>query len=105
VARRELAGDDNTGLTMFIVYCEVDAIDSDCRGNEPVYEAGTDTIMGITTSGAWGHTIGRSLCFAYVDPAFREPGSTFEIGLLGERHMATVLDSPAHDPTNKRLRA
>ena len=105
VARRELAGDDNTGLTMFIVYCEVDAIDSDCRGNEPVYEAGTDTIMGITTSGAWGHTVGRSLCFAYVDPAFREPGSTFEIGLLGERHVATVLDSPAHDPTNKRLRA
>ena len=105
VARRELAGDDNTGLTMVIVYCEVDSTDSDCRGNEPVYEAGTDTIMGITTSGAWGHTVERSLCFAYVDPAFQEPGSTFEIGLLGERRIATVLDGPAYDPANERLRA
>jgi len=90
---------------MVIVYCEVDSTDSDCRGNEPVYEAGTDTIMGITTSGAWGHTVERSLCFAYVDPAFQEPGSTFEIGLLGERRIATVLDGPAYDPANERLRA
>ena len=109
VARREQAGDDNSGLTMFLVYCEVDTTDSDCRGNEPTWAPSDNgdggRIMGITTSGAWGHTVGRSLCFAYVDPAFSTPGSTFEIGLLGERHKATVLDAPAHDPTNERLRA
>ena len=109
VARREQAGDDNSGLTMFLVYCEVDTTDSDCRGNEPTWAPSDNgdggRIMGITTSGAWGHTVGRSLCFAYVDPAFSTPGSTFEIGLLGEHHKATVLDAPAHDPTNERLRA
>lgn len=105
VERQESAGTDNSGLDMILVYCEVDATDSDCRGNEPAYRTGTESIMGITTGGAWGHTVGRSLCFAYVDPDHAGPGSTFEIGLFGERHKATVLDQPAHDPANERLRA
>ncbi len=105
VERQESAGTDNSDLDMILVYCEVDATDSDCRGNEPVYRTGTESIMGITTGGAWGHTVGKSLCFAYVDPDYASPGSTFEIGLFGERHTATVLDQPAHDPTNERLRA
>ena len=107
LARRDAAGPDLAGLDMVLVYCAVDASDSDCRGNEPTYDpAGNGSAaMGITTGGAWGHTVGRSLAFAYVDPAFRAAGSTFEIALFGERHTATVLAGAAHDPTNERLRA
>ena len=90
---------------MILVYAEVDTTDSDCRGNEPCYGPGDSDVMGVTTSGTWGHTVGRSLCFAYVEPAFAAPGSTFEVVLFGESHRATVLDGPAHDPTNERLRA
>ena len=107
LVRRDAAGPDLTGLDMVLVYCEVDATDSDCRGNEPTYDPAGDGsgAMGITTSGAWGHTVGKSLAFAYVDPAFRKPGSTFEIALFGGRHTATVLAEAAHDPSNERLRA
>ena len=107
LARRDAAGPDLTGLDMVLVYCEVDATDSDCRGNEPTYDPAGDGsgAMGITTGGAWGHTVGKSLAFAYVDPAFLEPGSTFEIALFGGRHTATVLAEAAHDPSNERLRA
>ena len=107
LVRRDAAGPDLTGLDMVLVYCEVDATDSDCRGNEPTYDPADDSseAMGITTGGAWGHTVGKSLAFAYVDPAFREPGSTFEIALFGGRHTATVLAEAAHDPSNERLRA
>ena len=107
LARRDAAGPDLTGLDMVLVYCEVDATDSDCRGNEPTYDPAGDGsgAMGITTGGAWGHTVGKSLAFAYVDPAFRKPGSTFEIALFGGRHTATVLAEAAHDPSNERLRA
>ena len=106
LARRDAAGPDLTGLEMVLVYCAVDASDSDCRGNEPTYDPADDgsTAMGITTGGAWGHTVGKSLAFAYVDPTFRVPGSTFEIALFGERHTATVLAEAAHDPSNERLR-
>ena len=105
LARRQQAGDDLAGLDMVLVYAEVDATDSDCRGNEPCHAPGDDAVMGVTTSGTWGHTVGRSLCFAYVAPEFAAPGSTFEIRLFNERHTATVLADAAHDPDNERLRA
>ena len=108
VVRKEKAGSDNSGLEMVLVYASVDVTDSDCRGNEPCYAIDAqegDAPMGVTTSGTYGHSTGMSLCFAYVDPAFSSPGSQFAITLFGERHTATVLGNPAHDPINERLRA
>ena len=92
-------------LSMVLVYCEVDATDNDVRGNEPAFAPGGDDVMGIATSGAWGHTVGRSLAFVYVAPQFEAPGSTFELDLLGERRTATVLAEPAYDPANTAPRA
>ncbi len=91
-------------LSMVLVYCEVDATDNDVRGNEPAFGA-DGQVMGIATSGAYGHTVGRSLAFVYVDPHYEAPGSSFEIDLLGERRRATVLAEPAYDPANRALRA
>ena len=104
LARHTQAGADNSGLDMILVYAEVDTTDSDCRGNEPCYGPGDSDVMGVTTSGTWGHTVGKSLCFAYVAPGYATTGSTFEIRLFNEHHTATVLDAPAHDPANERLR-
>ena len=74
------------------------------RGNEPAFGA-DGAVMGIATSGAWGHTVDTSLAFVYVAPEYEEPGSTFELDLLGERRTATVLAEPAYDPQNEALRA
>ena len=95
--------DQSEPLSMVLVYCEVDADDNDCRGNEPALDG--DRVMGITTSGTWGHTVGKSLAYVYVEPRFAEPGSTFDILMLGERRTATVLAKPAYDPANEALRA
>ncbi len=100
VARRDQA----EPLSMVLVYCEVDATDNDVRGNEPAFDA-DGNVMGIATSGAWGHTVGRSLAFVYVAPEFEAPGSTFELDLLGERRVCTVLAEPAYDPANLAPRA
>ncbi|MGI9621587.1 MAG: aminomethyltransferase family protein, partial [Acidimicrobiales bacterium] len=95
-----LEGDE---LEWILVYAEVDATDNDCRGNEPCYDG--EHLMGITTSGTWGHSVGKSLAFAYVSTSCAEPGSTFEVQLMGERRAATVLAEPAYDPRNTRPRA
>ncbi len=92
-------------LSMVLVYCEIDASDSDVRGNEPAFAPSSDEPMGIATSGAWGHTVGRSLAFVYVEPRFEVPGSVFELDLLGERRRAIVLVGAVHDPKNRRLRS
>ncbi|MDH3499677.1 MAG: FAD-dependent oxidoreductase, partial [Acidimicrobiia bacterium] len=84
------------------VYGSLDAVDADCRGNEPVY--GDGTRMGITTSGAYGYSVDKSLFFAYVHPGFAAPGSTFQIRVMDDVRDAVVLDEPAWDPANVRLR-
>ncbi len=86
-----------------LVYCTVEAEDADAMGNEPVFDG--ERIIGITTSGAYGPTVRRSLAFAYVESAYAAPGTTFDIGILGERRLATVQAEPLYDPRNERLRA
>ena len=99
VARR----DQSEPLSMVLVYAELDDGDADCLGNEPTYDG--DRIMGITTSGTWAHSVGRSILFAYVAPEFEAPGSAFEIDVMNRRRTATVLAGPVWDPRSERLRA
>jgi dimethylglycine dehydrogenase len=86
-----------------IVYVEVDAADTDARGGEPVLAA-DGRCIGVTTSGAYGHRVKKSLAFACVEPAFEASGSSFDILLQGERRHATVLPAPAFDADNSRMR-
>jgi dimethylglycine dehydrogenase len=87
-----------------IVYAEVDASDTDARGGEPVLAA-DGRCIGVTTSGAYGHRVKKSLAFACVEPAFEAAGTPFDILLQGEPRRATVLPAPAFDADNSRMRA
>ena len=86
-----------------LVYFEVDAIDSDVRGGEPIFNG--EECVGVTTSGGYGFAVEKSLGFGYVSPELAEPGISLSVDLLGERCSATVLPGPAYDPTNERLRS
>jgi dimethylglycine dehydrogenase len=86
-----------------LIYFEVDASDSDVRGGEPIFEG--DECVGVTTSGGYGHYVGKSLGFGYVHPQRSDSGTELRIGLLGERRHAVVIGEPAYDPGNERLRA
>ena len=86
-----------------MIYFEANAGDSDVRGGEPIFDG--DNCIGVTTSGAFGHAVGKSLGFGYVDPKYAKEGSVVKLGLLGERIEATVIKDPAYDSKNARLRA
>ena len=91
------------GGSLKLVYAQVSASDSDIRGGEPVFDG--ESVIGMTTSGAYGHTVGKQLIFAYVFPAKAAPNATFEIEILEERYKAEVLSQPIYDPENQRLRS
>ena len=91
------------GVPLHLVYCQVEADDADPMGNEPIYDG--DDIIGITTSGAYGHCVKKSLMFAYVNSGFESPGTSFEVSILGKRKKTIVLAKPAWDPANTRLKA
>lgn len=86
-----------------IVYAEVAATDTDARGGEPVLIG--ERCVGVTTSGAYGHRVKKSLAFACVPPEFAAPGSRFDLLIQGERRPAAVLEAAAFDPENLRMRA
>ena len=91
------------GVETQLVYVEVEPGDCDVHGGEAVIAEGR--VVGVTTSGGYGHYTGKSLGFAYVEPALAVPGSGFEIDLLGAPRAARVLAEPTYDPENERLRA
>jgi dimethylglycine dehydrogenase len=97
---RKAMGDD---IEMILVYCSVETSDNDPRGNEPVYCSGER--VGLTTSGTYGHSVGTSLAFAYVDPSCKAPGTALEIEMMGEMRPASVLADAAYDAANEKPRA
>lgn len=88
------------GIATRLVYGEVAATDCDIHGGEAVMRG--DRVVGVCTSGAFGHATGMSLAFAYVDP---EATEGLEVVILGERRRLTLLAEPAWDPTNARQKA
>jgi len=89
-------------LRWVCVYMEVDADDADCNGGEAVLFDGR--VIGTVSSGAFGHWVGRSLAFAYVDPGCAAAGTALEVMILGEPRPALVLAEAVHDPRNARPR-
>ena len=59
--------------------------------------------VGIVTSGGYGHTIGRSIAWAYVEAPLAVAGTALEVEILGERRPARVTAAALYDPENRRL--
>jgi dimethylglycine dehydrogenase len=88
------------GISTRLVYGEIAATDCDIHGGEAVMRG--DHVVGVCTSGGYGHLTGKSLAFAYVEP---EATEGLEVVILGERRRLTLLAEPAWDPTNARQKA
>lgn len=103
IGRNAVAGRTMENISTRMIYLAVSAEDADALGNEPVFADGRK--VGLTTSGAYGHTVGQSLAFAYVEPDQAKPGVGLEVEILGHRCPAKVLDEALYDPQNERLRS
>ncbi|MEE9322590.1 MAG: FAD-dependent oxidoreductase [Granulosicoccus sp.] len=88
------------GVRTQLVYGVVAATDCDIYGGEAVLQG--DKVVGVCTSGGYGHTTGQSLTFAYVDAGCE---NDLEVVILGERCALTLLSEPVWDANNDRQRA
>jgi len=77
-------------------------VDADVAGYEPIRANGER--VGYTTSGAYGHHVGRSLALAYVARSALESGAALSVDLIGSPVAAEVLHTPPYDPSGSRLR-
>jgi glycine cleavage system aminomethyltransferase T len=75
---------------------------------EPIYRDGE--LVGSTTSGAWGHRLGKSLALGYlrcedgVTADFVNNG-TYQIEIGWERYPAGAQLRPFYDPKSERVKA
>jgi dimethylglycine dehydrogenase len=103
IGRQASLSHKQRGERIKLVYLTVEAADSDVLGNEPIYLG--ERLVGLTTSGAYGHAVKKSLAFGYVEPELGGSGEELEILMLGERRKARIIPEPAYDPANERLKA
>ena len=75
--------------------------------DEPVYRDGE--AVGLTTSAAWGHRVGKSLAIAeltHIPGVTREWLATgsFEVEIALQRYPVTVQFKPFYDPKSERMK-
>jgi 4-methylaminobutanoate oxidase (formaldehyde-forming) len=75
--------------------------------DEPIYRNGS--FVGLTTSAAWGHRVGKSLAVADVqDPAGVDAAwvraGEFEVEVAGQRYPLKVQFKPLYDPAGSHLK-
>ena len=101
VGRAALTGMSADTVSRRLTCLTVDDGSSVVLGHEPVFLDGRP--VGYVTSAAFGHTIGRTVAYAWL-PANAVPGTPVEIEYFGRRIPATVTAEPLVDPGMARIR-
>ncbi len=81
---------------------EVDAVDADASGYEPIWHDGRR--VGFVTSGGYGHSLGKSLAMAMIEPGLAAPGSELTTHIVGIERPARVIANSPYDPQGKAMR-
>jgi glycine cleavage system T protein len=75
------------------------------QGKEPIRTGDGEQIISWVASGGYGYTVAKSIVYAYLPPAYSQPGTGLEIEIFGERVGALVEKEPLWDPKGTRIRA
>ncbi len=91
------------GNNVLLVTLTVEGVtDADALGNNALLKDGE--VIGRATGGGYGFRLDKSLALGMVRPDLAEPGTAFEIEILGKTYPATVVIESPFDPKQERLR-
>ncbi|MCS5592883.1 MAG: FAD-dependent oxidoreductase [Gammaproteobacteria bacterium] len=88
--------------TRLLVMLEVDADDADSHGFEPVLE--NDRVVGMTTSGGYGHRLQQSFAMALIDRLFAQEGQQLSVHIAGKAQSAVVVGMSPYNPSGDKMR-
>lgn len=103
IGRAALLQQKQAGLAERFVPLLVEPGDADAPFCASVLDG--EEVVGLVTSGGYGHCLESSIALAYVRRDLAEPGRALEIEILGQRRKAVVAEEPLYDPPNERLKA
>ncbi|MGZ4131161.1 MAG: FAD-dependent oxidoreductase, partial [Actinomycetota bacterium] len=102
IGRAAALREREAGPSRRLVLLDVDAADADASTDEGVWIG--DRRVGFVTSGAYGHSVGRSLALAYVDRDVAAAAQDVSVYVVGDPRPARILPEPPYDPAGARLR-
>ncbi len=102
IGREAALRDRELGPARRLVLLEVDAVDADASKDDGVWLDGR--LVGVVTSGAYGHHVGASLALAYVDCEVLEARPELSVDVVGQPRSARILPAIPYDPAGLRLR-
>ena len=91
-----------TGPTKRLATLVLDSRDAPAHGGASVMKDGA--VVGTVTSGGWGYRVAQNLAYAFLDPAFAEPGTQFHVDVLGQMITAQVIAAGPYDPEGTAYR-
>jgi dimethylglycine dehydrogenase len=97
-----MADRDGNGPAQIIVTLEIDAVDADASGYEPVWQDGRK--VGFVTSGGCGHRVGKSLAMAMVNHDVAAQGTALQVHIVGVQRAAKVIAPSPYDPAGAAMR-
>ena len=99
VAERNGNGPEKIQVTL-----EIEDGDSDASGYEPIWSEAGD-MVGFVTSGAYGHTVKKSLAMALIEPALANEGTAVTVHIVGVERRAKVITPSPYDPNGMAMRS
>ena len=103
LGRDALLAQKAAGLRKRFVAMVVENEVASAHAGDPIY-AGSE-LVGVVTSGEYGHTIGKNLALGFVDGKYAAPETRLEVSVIGTRSPAVVVPEPIFDPTHERARS
>jgi 4-methylaminobutanoate oxidase (formaldehyde-forming) len=106
IGKEALLKQKETGVKRRLASFAVEDADAMLWGGEQIFREGK--LMGTTTSGYYGFTLGRALAFGYVKheevitPDFVLSGK-YTIDFAGKRYPAKAMLQPPFDPKNEKI--
>ena len=97
-ARRE----SEQGPERRLVLLTVDAGDADAAKDDGIWIG--DRLVGVVTSGAYGHHVGKSLALAYLDTDVADEAPELTVFVVGEPLAVRILPDIPYDPKGIKLR-
>jgi 4-methylaminobutanoate oxidase (formaldehyde-forming) len=103
IGKQALVAQKEQGLTRKLCCLSIADPAAVMVGKEPIFNG--EEVVGWTTSGAYGYSVGKSITYAYLPIALSDPGTQFDVLFFGEKLKAVVEKEPLWDPKNERIKA
>jgi 4-methylaminobutanoate oxidase (formaldehyde-forming) len=102
IGREALLAQKEKGISRRLCCLTIDSGPLMPVGKEAILDG--DKVVGIVTSGGYGHTIQKPIAYGYLPIPYSEPKTRLQIEVAAKRYQAVVEKEPIYDPQNLKVK-